>query len=154
VGARPKADAIKDIERWFSQVRNGAYEVTSDFNAEYNCAAFAAGEVDIWWEPLLPDGFWPVSVPAEFTVAAYAGAYRTLGFEVCESAEPEANFEKIAIYGRFGDFTHAARQLPSGRWTSKLGRAEDIEHDTLAQLEGAGRYEYGFVELLMKRARR
>jgi hypothetical protein len=25
--------------------------------------------------------------------------------------------------------THAARQLPSGRWTSKLVLREDIEHD-------------------------
>ncbi len=43
--------------------------------------------------------------------------------------------------------THAARQLASGRWTSKLGKAEDIEHD-LHDLEGD---LYGIVVLLMKR---
>ncbi|MCI0637958.1 MAG: hypothetical protein L0Y72_23715 [Gemmataceae bacterium] len=31
--------------------------------------------------------------------------------------------------------THAARQLPTGRWSSKLGPSEDIEHD-LHALEG------------------
>lgn len=31
--------------------------------------------------------------------------------------------------------SHAARQLPNGRWTSKCGQAEDIEHD-LRDLEG------------------
>ena len=42
---------------------------------------------------------------------------------------------------------HAARQLPSGRWTSKLGFLEDIEH-ALHDLEGT---EYGAVVLVMKR---
>jgi hypothetical protein len=27
--------------------------------------------------------------------------------------------------------THAARQLADGRWTRKMGKCEDIEHDTL-----------------------
>jgi hypothetical protein len=43
--------------------------------------------------------------------------------------------------------THAARLLPSGLWTSKLGEWEDIEHDLLA-LEGD---VYGTVALLLKR---
>ena len=42
---------------------------------------------------------------------------------------------------------HAARQLPNGRWTSKLGELEDIEH-VLHDLEGAA---YGSVVLVMKR---
>ena len=43
--------------------------------------------------------------------------------------------------------THAARQLASGLWTSKLGHSEDIEHD-LRALEGD---TYGMVALLLKR---
>ena len=43
--------------------------------------------------------------------------------------------------------THAARQLRSGRWTSKLGQAEDIEHE-LRALEGA---IHGAVVLILKR---
>jgi hypothetical protein len=42
---------------------------------------------------------------------------------------------------------HAARQLPSGRWTSKIGVLEDIEH-SLRDLEGD---EYGTATVLMKR---
>jgi hypothetical protein len=45
--------------------------------------------------------------------------------------------------------THAAWQLGSGRWTSKLGELEDIEH-ALRDLEGT---EYGAVALVMKRPR-
>ena len=49
----------------------------------------------------------------------------------------------IAIYCNFNpqlktlEVTHAARQLPSGKWTSKLGDADDIEHNTL---EGGMRF--------------
>lgn len=44
---------------------------------------------------------------------------------------------------------HAARQLASGRWTSKLGKLEDIDH-ALHDLEGM---LYGAVVLFMKRPR-
>jgi hypothetical protein len=43
--------------------------------------------------------------------------------------------------------THAARQLTSGAWTSKLGNAADIEHE-LRALEGE---IYGVVALILKR---
>ena len=79
-------------------------------------------------------------------------AFRTLGYEVCENERLETGFEKIAIYAEIdGELKHAARQLESGRWTSKLGGWEDIEHSTLAALEGK---EYGRVMRLMKRLRR
>ena len=42
---------------------------------------------------------------------------------------------------------HAARQLTSGRWTSKVGQNIDIEH-TLAGLEGPF---YGEVVRILKR---
>jgi hypothetical protein len=46
-----------------------------------------------------------------------------------------------------GVLLHAARQLPGGRWTSKLGALEDIEH-ALQDLVGT---EYGSVVQVMKR---
>ena len=55
---------------------------------------------------------------------------------MCESGELEENVEKLAIYATSdGKPQHIARQLPSGIWTSKLGRLEDIEHE-LAGLSG------------------
>ena len=63
------------------------------------------------------------------TLAAFIAAYATIGFEPCDDGQPEAGFEKIAIYvDDAGEPVHAARQLPSGVWTSKLGGANDIEH--------------------------
>jgi hypothetical protein len=44
---------------------------------------------------------------------------------------------------------HASRQLPSAKWTSKLGGSEDIEHDTPDDVAGG---IYGEVVQIMKRA--
>lgn len=35
-----------------------------------------------------------------------------------------------------GEAQHAARQLPTGAWTSKIGNLEDIEHAELDALAG------------------
>ena len=35
---------------------------------------------------------------------------------------------RLCLFGTY--YTHVARQLTNGKWTSKLGRCEDIEHDT------------------------
>jgi hypothetical protein len=43
--------------------------------------------------------------------------------------------------------THAARQLPNGRWSSKLGKLEDIEH-ALDDICGSA---YGSVVPVLKR---
>jgi hypothetical protein len=47
-----------------------------------------------------------------------------------------------------GTPTHAARQLPDGTWTSKLGISEDIQH-ALDDLAGA---VYRAVVQILKRA--
>jgi len=45
-------------------------------------------------------------------------------------------FEKIALYSNANESTHAARQLPDGQWTSKLGDFEDIKHVNVECLQG------------------
>jgi hypothetical protein len=49
-----------------------------------------------------------------------------------------------------GEPTHAARQLPNGKWTSKLGRWQDIEYE----LDGLVGKMYGTVTVnqILKRA--
>jgi hypothetical protein len=72
-----------------------------------------------------------------------------LGYVECTEEALETGFEKMATFADAGLLTrHVARQLSTGRWTSKLGELEDIEHD-LRALEGS---EYGSVVLLMKRS--
>lgn len=75
-------------------------------------------------------------------------AYEALGYSVCKDPAYEINFEKIAIFAdAAGKPTHAARQLHSGKWTSKLGNSEDIEH----ALGGISGSKYGVVAVIMKR---
>lgn len=78
-------------------------------------------------------------------------AFGTLGYTVCDDAALEQGVEKIAIYvDQGGEPTHAARQLETGLWTSKLGSMQDIEHETLGAIEGG---LYGEVVLYMARNR-
>jgi len=76
-------------------------------------------------------------------------AFKSEGFSVCKNGEFENGFEKVAIYvDDSGEPTHAARLLPSGVWTSKLGRGEDIEHETVEVVEGK---LYGKAKSFLKR---
>src|SRR5437899_3157076 len=103
------------------------HRVSSPASWEYNCIAWAAGQTDAWWWPA-PGRYWPESVPREETLAAFIAAFTALGFQIVAHAEQEANTEKIALYAKDKMPTHAARQLASGWWTSKLGPSIDIEH--------------------------
>jgi hypothetical protein len=71
-----------------------------------------------------------------------------VGFQECATSAVEIGFEKVAIYADRHGPQHVARQLPNGRWTSKLGAAIDAEHDTLNVLEGG---TSGNVVMFMKR---
>ena len=87
-------------------------------------------------------------VSRERTRDAFVAMFASLGYAVCEGEDPEEGYERIALFADGdGRPTHAARQLSNGRWSSKLGKAEDIEHG-LHDLEGM---LYGSVVLLMKR---
>lgn len=137
----------RHLEEAFPRLRGSSYEVTSPRDTEYNCIAWAVGESDRWW---WPDGraFWPDDLPRERSLDAFVQAFGRLGFSGCESPEFEPGFEKIALFAdAHGCPTHAAKLQPSGRWTSKLGKEEDIEHE-LEDLEGS---HYGSVATILKR---
>lgn len=132
---------------------DGLFLETSPIDPTYNCIAWAADDQDNWWWPSgSPDDYWPPGVPLQITLAAFVQAYGTLGYVPCADGALEIGFEKIAIYatGRPGQWVpqHAARQLPNGCWTSKLGSYEDIEHMTATCVECP---IYGKVVVLMKR---
>lgn len=138
-----------DLRLPFPRLTPSNHAVTSPVAAEYNCIALATGDHDHWWWPD-PSGvsYWPHSVPREESIEAFQQAFASLGYEPCDSAIPEPGFEKVAIYASQCLPTHAARQTRDGRWTSKLGELEDIEHDTLELLTGGA---YGHVAAVLRR---
>jgi hypothetical protein len=128
----------------------GAFEITSDTTCSYNCIAWALGYQDAKWDPT-PWYYWPRGVPRNHAVSTICAIFSSFGFVACGDGDLQAGWEKIAIFSRDGaNYTHVARQLPDGRWTSKLGNLEDIAHDNCAGLSGE---EYGQVLQWMKRNR-
>jgi hypothetical protein len=140
---------VEIIDALFPRLRVAGYRVTSAPDAVYNCIAWAAGVEDAWWWPGDPDRtYWPPGVVRERTLTAFRQLFATLGYEESVSDEREPGFEKVALFANpTGKPTHAARQLSGGRWTSKLGESEDIEHG-LRDLEGD---VYGLVVLVVRR---
>jgi hypothetical protein len=137
----------------FPNLNHKNHIVTSDWDRSYNCIAWAAGCNHQWWEPVKPY-YWPPNAPREITISAYAKAFETVGYTKCANGNLEEGFEKIAIFAAREDGrlvpTHAARQLPDGRWASKLGKSEDIEHLTLKDLDSP---DYGKAVRFMRRPR-
>lgn len=141
-------DRKRLIQTIFPKLDLDAFEITRVADKIYNCIAWAADDTTRWWWP--GGVYWPDAVPHELTLDAFAQAFGTLGYVPCDHADLEQDFEKVAIYANSDVPKHAARQLPSGRWTSKLGRSERIEHDLYA-LEGSN---YGQIAMKMRRPKR
>ncbi len=136
------------IESNFPDLVNEGYEITSPATTEYNCIAWAAGEDQMWWWPdVMNIEYWPENVQRIESLENFINAYGTLGYLVCNTEKYEEGFEKVAIFTKNGEPTHAARQLPGGEWTSKLGDLEDISHS----LKGVEGNWYGEVTVIMKR---
>jgi hypothetical protein len=120
---------VKRLEETFPGLAAGGHRITSPPDPKYNCLAWAAGDTANWWWPGLGKEHWPPGIPRERTLDAFQQAFALLGYAVCDGEEPEAGFERVALFADdSGKPTHAARQQPDGSWTSKLGKKEDIEH--------------------------
>ena len=91
---------------------------------------------------------WPAGVRRDESIDAFVEAFAGLGYIPAADDSLEPGFEKIALYAVGSSPKHAARQLPNGRWTSKLGPLEDVEHQ-LDALVGAW---YGTVVRILKRS--
>lgn len=156
-----KRQIIVDLKAEFENLKEPDFDVTSPWTGVYNCIAHAAYDPKRKWWPV-PEGnndaYWPPLVPRRRTVRAFTSAFESLGYHECEDGSYEADYEKVVIFvsdkatpeNPLDAPTHMARQLPCGRWTSKLGGKEDIAHDSLTSLEGR---QYGRIKRFLKRPR-
>ncbi len=62
----------------------------------------------------------------------------------------EEGYDRVAIYSKGDRFTHITRQLPDGWWASKMGDEQDIEHQSLAVLQG---FWWGKVAAVLRRSK-
>jgi hypothetical protein len=120
--------AAQVIPQSFPRLRNEPFQVKSCRTVKYNCIAYAMGdEENVCWPGVK---YLPGRVPKDDSLTAFIGAFANLGYECCNEGGVEPGFEKVVLYvdERHGRVTHAARQLPDGFWTSKLGPQWDINH--------------------------
>ena len=136
--------------------------VSSDVSDEYNCVAWALGNRDLWWEPHTPGsimedrGYWPDGLPHDRAPETLRELFRQQGFVDCENGDLDSRSVKISLC-RMQDadgsyiWTHTARQLRSGSWTSKLGNSYEVTHRRPEDLDGR---LYGDVYAFMAKPRR
>jgi len=139
-----------ELEQCFPGLMGGGYKLTSPKDEAYNCVAWAVGDTShFWYDVRIKGYYWPQGVGSADTIEGWKRAFAIHGYTDCTSRDLEPDLEKIAIYVDIdGVPNHVARQTGSGRWTSKLGKSCDIEHETLEALEGD---EYGTVGVIMQR---
>ncbi len=135
------------------------YQITSPQTTDYNCIGWALGDTGralvVAVHELRVILACRVS-SRSLEVETFITLFESQGFERCEIEGAEAGFEKIALFVEDAYFTHVARQLPSGRWTSKLGNDVDIEHelrDLTRRRSSFPLYRYGAVVGVMRRPR-
>lgn len=137
-----------NVQRLFPNLTDDNHLVMSPETDNYNCIAWAYEVSNKRMWPGAPDYYWPSEVTETDELATLVQLYLHEGYEKCENGESEEGYKKVAIYVKEDCPSHAALQLESGRWTSKLGDLQDIQHDTLQALEGE---EYGKASIFLKK---
>lgn len=140
----------EEIRQWWANLKPTDFHFTSRKKKTYNCLRWAMGKKDIWVDMDMIQQMHNLD-PATLDHSAngYAECLnKYYGYEICENGDSEEGFEKVALYEKNGDWTHIARLLPNGHWTSKMGKLEDIEHYTLESLSGR---LYGKFALFMRK---
>jgi hypothetical protein len=141
-----------EILKRFPKLQREGFTVTSPEEIDYNCIAFAAGDITrCWWPDSMNSYYWDPTVPREATLESFKQIFINLGYQVCESSQHEIGFEKVAIFvNRTGEPTHCARQNIRGIWLSKLGGWYDIEHTSVDGVSGPSP-SYGKAVAFLKR---
>lgn len=142
-------EARRRLVRQFPNLANEDYEIVAPETDQYNCIAYAAGDTSQPWSDE-PQDYWPREVPRDPTIEGLRKLFRWLGYKKCKGPRLERNYQKVALYAQQNSWTHAALQMPNGRWRSKLGDGPLLEHRAPPSLEGD---EYGRPHIYMRKRR-
>lgn len=141
------------LEEYLPGLRHTNWKEKSPEDLHYNCIAFAVAAIHSykWWEPSgLRIHYWPPGIIKDYSLESYTEVYKLHGYELCDNEDLEEGYEKVVIFvDSLGLPSHAARQVASGAWVSKIGEYEDIEHDSLQVLKGPE--NYGTIARRLKR---
>lgn len=155
MGKSFSAQELKIIQSNFPKLLSDPnFKVTSKPTTEYNCISWAMVRSDRWTQcpagTKVFDGvsWWPPEATNGKDISCLIDAFERVGHVICETGLPEVGFRKVALYCDIHkEWTHAARLLSNGYWTSKLGAWIDIQHGDPFSIEGPA---YGSVYCFMK----
>jgi hypothetical protein len=124
---------------WYPDLEQPCFHITSEASGAYNCIGWVLDSTDayIWPTGGLTDAGveWPDGVPREVTIPAFVALFVGAGFEQCLDDIHEDGYIKIVLYAiNHQEPTHAAREIPGGKWTSKFGDRVDARHDSVDDL--------------------
>ena len=149
----PDRSEPQSLYIYFPHLNSSNHRITSPKSREYNCVAWAAGIDDqqVWpdgSEDLAYEVVWPGDVRNDESVEAFIAYFESIGYSLCDNPTLEGGFLKIAIFVKDDLPTHTSRQLPTGKWSSKMGYdGVDIEHDDLDCISGVA---YGVAAVFLK----
>lgn len=139
-------NAIKD----FPNLSPINYRIHSPKTGKYNCIAHAANDETRKWDSC-QGYYWPPKAVRGDDIEALVSAFEAIGYERCQDGKIETGYDKVVLYAyENGEWTHAAKQLGDGLWSSKLGNSFDIRHNTPHAVSGG---LYGKVIYFMKCAK-
>lgn len=148
LNANERAMLMTPSERQSFPRLGDAYEVLAPASPTYNCIAWAIGERDRW--------VWPVRPGLTITFDDFDRLFITRGYKRLKELNYERvpDVEKIVLYAKVNasgilEPTHAARQLPDGSWSSKLGKLPLIRHLHPEDIDGG---TYGDPYIIYQRA--
>ena len=140
---------MSELEEDFPGLVGSNHRMIGPPTKKFNCIAWAVGDPIQWMWPVGPGKkFWPPGIPREETLPAFEALFLSLDYESCPLDDRDSGYERIAVFASAdGVPVHAARQVGSGPWTSKLGNFGVLEHE-LHALEGE---IYGKVVRMFRR---
>ena len=120
------------VDAAFTSMR-GEFEVQGARTSRFNCIAWSLGITSTWINP-------PKTWAGCDQLNGQYGYQRigTLDFTYTKGYEKVVLYGKVNAWGQVTEFTHQARQLRDGTWTSKLGQLATIRHVTPDTLNGQG----------------
>ena len=105
--------AEKRIKQVFENLKEGEFEITSPFDAKYNCIAHAADDNEKWWwavdtKTAGNDVFWFNNIPSQATLENFILAFQKLGYQPCDNPELEKDFDVTIITQNIDDLHERA----------------------------------------------
>ena len=105
------------------------FELLSEQTPVYNCIAWAMGYRDRWVDiEYSPGHWWPAGVKRSTEPQALFDAFVAEGFEKADDGRFEKGYDKVVLFQKDGEWTHASRIESNEVEYSKFGGSFDGVH--------------------------